>query len=672
MPKFTKFYLISIFIAFSVQMHAQSDVTATINSSARTATMSNGIITIAINSDGMITSLNHNGKELISGGKFYFDYTDSGSNKAFSPNAIRIEKQNSDYAEVVYSKTTGPLLLEQGFILRKNVSGIYSYVTVQGTATTTNVLEMREVYRVNPTLFTYGYVSDRMQGLLPSVADMATANSTPIMDATYQLPDGTIYTKYNWTNYIVKDSVHGIMSTNEGIWAIPVSHDYVNGGPMKQELTVHTTNKTPLVLQMLQGQHMGAAAQTFGTDDEKMYGPFFIYINSGSSYNEMIADAKNQVPVQKAQWPFQWLAHQLYPLERTKVTGNIKITSGLNKDNIQVVLAQPGADLLDQGKQYMYWGLTDKDGNYNIEHVRPGTYTLYTYATTGEVTDEFSVDDIVVSGATTQLDTLKWNPAKYRNLLWMIGENDRMSTGFHYSDTIRQYGLYNLPPANLNYVIGTSKPEDDWYYAQTKVGSWTVTFNNSVAQTGNAVLTASIAGAANTPKIDIYVNGVKKTNWSFTNDASVYRSAVLGGRHCLKTLTFPASELIVGQNTIKFNMTSVGSRGGVIYDCIKLEAGDNPITGIENETSASSLTASAYPNPFRNETTIELNSPGEDYINIQLYDSQGKQLGSLYKGSVSAGKQQFVWKPDSYTPGIYFYSIKSKKTILTGKLILIK
>jgi len=640
-----------VLIAFSIKLFAQSDVTASIDATARTATMSNGIVTIGIASSGMVTSLKHNGTELISGGKFYLDYTDSASNKAFGPNAIRIEKQNSDYAEVVYSKTTGPIILEQGFILRKNVSGIYTYVTVKGTATATKVLEMRIVYRVNPSLFTYGYVSDRMQGQLPSVADMAAVNGTPVMDATYQLPDGTIYTKYNWTNYIVQDSVHGIMSTSKGIWAIPVSHEYVNGGPMKQELTVHTTNTTPLVLQMLQGQHMGAAAQTFKTGDEKIYGPFFIYV--------------------KAQWPFTWLTNSLYTLDRTKVSGNINITPGLNKDKIQVVLAQPGSDIYDQGKQYMYWALTDKDGNYSIDHVRPGSYTLYMYATSGEVTDEYSVNNQIVSGQTTMLDTVNWRPTKYQNLLWMIGENDRMSTGFHYSDTIRQYGLYNLPPATTNYVIGTSKPEIDWYYAQTKAGTWTVTFNNPKVLTGNAVLTASIAGVGNSPNVDVYVNNVKKTTWAFTNDASVYRSAVLGGRHGLKTLTFPASVLTVGQNTVKFTISNLGTRGGVIYDCIKLEAG-SLYTAIDNVTSANSLTASAYPNPFRDEAIIELNSVNEDNINIELFDLQGKRLKTLYNGVVSEGKQQFVWRPDHCAPGIYFYSVKSKNAVLTGKLVLVK
>lgn len=672
MSRLITFLIISFTVLSYFETMAQSNVTATIDATNRTATMSNGIITIGVASSGMVTSLTHNGTELISGGKFYLDYTDSIGNKAFGPNTIRIEKLTSDYAEVVYSRTTGQLVIEQGFILRKNVSGIYTYATVKGTNTPVKVREMRIVYRVNPTLFTYGYVSDRMQGQLPSVADMAAVNGTPIMDATYQLPDGTIYTKYNWANYIEEDSVHGIMSSNKGIWAIPVSHEYVNGGPMKQELTVHTTNTTPLVLQMLQGEHMGAAAQTFKTGDEKIYGPFFIYVNSGNSYSEMIADAKSQVPIQKAQWPYTWLNNTLYPNERTTVSGNINITPGLNKDKIQVVLAQPSIDIYDQGKKYMYWGLTDKSGNYTIQHVRPGTYTLYMYAMSGEVTDEYSINNQVVSGSFTVLDTVKWRPTKYQNLIWMIGENDRKSTGFHYSDTIRQYGLYNLPAANTNFIVGTSKPEIDWYYAQTKTGTWTVTFNNTKAQTGNAYLTASIAGVGNSPNVDVYINGVKKTTWAFTNDASVYRSAVLGGRHGWKSLTFPASSLVVGQNTIKFTISNLSSRGGVIYDCIKLETG-NLVTDIAHNYGEDEFTITAYPNPFRESATIEIRSINDDQALIEVYDSRGSKITTLYDGPIFAGKQQFKWSPSSGSAsGIYFYTVKTKQGAHSGKLIFIR
>ena len=215
---------------------------ATIDSSNRTSSMSNGIISITINSKGQVNSLIYNNKDLINApnkGRFYFSYNDQAGYYELSPNEIRIQKQNDDYVEIVYSRTNGNLVIEQGFIMRKGVSGLYSYVLVKGTSSSVKLREMRLVYRVDPERFDYGYVSNQMQGFLPSVAVMKQVEANSIMDATYPLPDGSIYTKYNWANYNVLDSVHGIMSGTEGVWAIPVSNEYMNGGPMKQELTVH-------------------------------------------------------------------------------------------------------------------------------------------------------------------------------------------------------------------------------------------------------------------------------------------------------------------------------------------------------------------------------------------------------------------------------------------------
>ncbi len=566
---------IILFAAISNVLYSQQNVTATISASAKTASMDNGIVSITISSAGQVSSLIYNSKDLVEaskGGKFYFSYNDQNGYHVLSPDAVRIEKQTDDYAEVVYSNTTGDLHVEQAFILLKGVSGIYSYITIKGTPSAVSLGEMRVVYRVSPTLFDYGYVTDKMQGALPSIEDMITASANSIQDATYLMPDGSIYTKYDWANYIEEDSVHGVLSDSEGLWAIAPSNEFMNGGPMKQELTVHTTTTTPLVLQMLQGSHFGAGAPDYSTGDEKIYGPFFIYVNSGGTHEEMIEDAKAQASLQKSLWPYSWLSNPLYPTERTKVKGRINLPFGLSPKNIQVVLAQPGMTIYEQGKEYMFWDQTDSSGQFTIPHVRAGEYTLYGYATEGEITDILTLDNISVSGTITDLNTIDWPVTKYENKLWQIGDNDRRTTGFRISDSLRAYGLFDLPPADLNYQIETST-ENDWYYAQTKKGTWTVSFDCDTTYTGNAVLTASIAGAARNPAVEVYINDNKVDTWAFGNDGTIYRSAVLGGRHQLKSISFPASYLIKGENTVKFKMYGVKEKGGLMYDCIKLEAG---------------------------------------------------------------------------------------------------
>jgi rhamnogalacturonan endolyase len=669
-PGFFILLLFCFMLSFS-----QPNVTAMVDTGNRTATMSNGLITLTANSKGQVNTLTHNGKELLEapkGGRFYFSYNDQSAYYELSPTAVRLQKLTDDYAEVVYSNTSGQLIIEQAFILRKGISGIYCYVTVKGTSTQVTLREMRLVYRVSPSQFTYGYVTDRMQGELPSVEVMAAVDKLSIMDATYPLPDGTIYTKYDWTNYLVDDSVHGILSDTHGLWAIPVSHEYANGGPMKQELTVHATNKTPLVLQMLQGEHFGAAAQVYSTGDEKIYGPFFIYINSGSSREAMIEDARQQASLQKAQWPFQWLEHPLYPTARTTVSGKLSLHAGLSPEAIQVVLAKPGATVYNQGKDYIFWSKTDANGNFSIAHVRPGTYTLYAYATQGEITDELALNNITVSGSQANLGTINWQPKKYEHMLWHIGENNRLSDGYRYSDTLRRYGLYEFPPANLTYTIGTSKPETDWYYAQTKAGSWSIDFDTDQTYTGNAVLTASIAGAANSPSVTVYVNGSNRGSWSFTNDACIYRSAVLGGRHGVKTLTFPASLLVKGKNTVKLTMSNPGNRGGVMYDCLKLETGGLLTNASKWAQLAGNFSVKCFPNPVADDATFEVSLPYDDHIGINVINAHGKHVARVFDGKLQAGVHSIAWQPVNLPAGVYYLVAKTTGAVATEKILKVQ
>ncbi len=666
--------ILSLFLMLSMGniLFSQVDVTATVDIQNRLTSMNNGIISITINSKGQVNSLMYNGKDLIDAnnqGRFYFSYNDQNAYSELSPDKVRIEKQTADYVEVVYSRTTGTLLLEQAFIMQKGVSGIHSYITVKGTSTPISLREMRVVYRVNRSLFDYGYVSDVMQGELPSVAEMVASNNNSIMDATYELSDGSIYTKYDWANYLVEDNVHGILSDNEGVWAIAPSNEFMNGGPMKQELTVHATNKTPLVLQMLQGEHFGAASQSYSTGTDKIYGPFFIYVNSGNTHQEMIDDAKAQAGVQKSQWPYQWLDNPLFPIDRTEVSGMLNIPHGLSANNIQVVLAKPGSSIYNQGTDYMFWSKTDSNGEFTIPHVRDGAYTLYAYATEGEITEELAVDNINVSGASVELGTIDWPVEKLEKKFWQIGENDRLTKGFKMSDTPRAYGLYDLPPSNLEYTIGSSTPENDWYYAQTKVGTWTVNFNVDAVYPENAVLTASIAGAAANPKVDVYVNGVKQTTWSFGNDASVYRSAVLSGRHEVRTLTFPASSLNVGSNTISFKMTSVGSRGGLMYDCIKLEAGELLTLSNQSVVASKPRIISQHPNPFKSFTDFKISTNNTGKASLCIYGLNGQLVDVVFDGTIVQSNFTLSYDGTKLKPGLYIYKFKTDDELLVGKLV---
>ena len=564
------------------------------------STVNNRPLNITINSSGRISSVQYNSNELLSSNGIYFDYTTANGNQGLNPSKVTVVKNSADYCEVLYSATSGNTLFEQGFILRRDMPGIYTYVVATGTANSANepVKEARVCCRLDETMLN-GYVDWRMNGRIPSNSAMTEAEKSEntIQDATYRLADGSIYTKYNWANYIERDTLHGLYGRSNnyyGLFNIPVSYEWINGGCERQELTVHATSKSPITIQMLQGEHFGGEAMVLREGEKKLYGPFLIYL----AYSKNpVASARNQAASEAAAWPYQWFEHALYPRERGTVRGHLHVTTGQRNDSVRIILAQEkGKDPIEMMHGYQFWTLTDANGDFEIRNVRPDTYHLFAYAKAGEVTDMLEQDDITVQAGDNDLGTITWMPKKYEELLWMIGQNDRRSSEFRLSDTLRQYGLWELVPANLTYIIGESNENTDWYYAQTqKNGTWTIRFNvpGSMfnAQRPAFHLTASIAGCAGSGStINVKVNGTQRATWKpGVNDASVYRSAVNSGRHYLFTADIPNTGMKEGENTITLQLTGSGSKDGIMYDCIKLEAGEPVTDGIHDVVHPSPL-----------------------------------------------------------------------------------
>ncbi len=579
--KKTLLVLCSMCCGAGAALSADGDVTMTV--SGMTTKMTDGTWTVNINSAGRVSSLQRKGTEFLASNGIYFDYTTANGNSGLNPTKVKVVKQTADHCEVLYSATSGNTIFEQGYIMRKGVPGVYSYVIATGTATSAAepVKEARVCCRLSDTML-YGYVDWRMNGRIPSNAEMTVAerDENTVQDATYRMADGSIYTKYNWANYVERDTLHGLcgMSNNYyGLYNIPVSYEWINGGCERQELTVHATSKSPITIQMLQGEHFGGEAMVLSEGEKKLYGPFLICTTYSK---DPVKSARNQAAKEAAQWPYQWFENDLYPRERGTVRGHLNVTTGQRADSVRIVLAQEkGKDPLEMMHGYQFWTLTDANGDFEIRNVRPDTYNLFAYATTGEVTDMLEHDDIAVAAGMNELGTVTWTPKKYTEMLWMIGRNDRRSSEFCLSDTTRQYGLWELVPQTLTYTIGESSEKTDWYYAQTKDGTWTVKFDVAKRPAGRVYLTASIAGCASEKAaVTVKLNGTVRATWTpGYRDASVYRSAVNSGRHYLFTTDFLATALREGTNLLTFQISGTGGRNGILYDCIKLEAGE-PVT----------------------------------------------------------------------------------------------
>jgi rhamnogalacturonan endolyase len=544
--------------------------------SVNSLTLSNGLISIAFGADGSATSLVKNGRELahnLNGivprdkdahRTWYIDYNAGGGHLV--ADIIRIVQVTPDMAHIaiVDSGETSAFYLEHHILLMNGESGLYGYVICKNPKNRRLGGEMRSMYRLDRDIFDWAYVAERT-GHQPRYAELVQYPS--VQDETWQMPDGSIYQKYDYSGYMAETPMWGHYGHGFGVWFMPVSTEYYAGGPLRQDLMVH---QDALILNYFQGAHYGGGGSDNFKDGQKMFGPWFTYINTGDN-SAMIEDAKKKVAVEQAKWPYRWMNEPLYPLDRTRVTGQLKVEGAGTPAYAMVVLGKPGQEIYKQGGDFMFYAKADASGKFALPNVRPGTYALYAYATQGAITTQLEKDGVEVVGSALDLGTVAWPQPKRGVSLWQIGKSDRMSGEFKFGDQLRNIKWIGMVPADLTYTIGTSRERDDWYFAQGKVGNWDVKFETARPYTGTAHLTVAIAGVSNAPQIAISVNGKEIQSFSYANDAATYRAAVRSARYQLEDIAFPADLLVKGTNTVRFAMTAVGKNGGIMYDTIKLE-----------------------------------------------------------------------------------------------------
>ena len=644
-----KTVLITVLGAFVSILCFAENGAVTIEKSGSACTIRNDFVSVYIDKDGEIGSFlvykdgdrNYdNSVQLIegTGAKGYFSCATSGGTANYSITNMYVKQQTDNVVEVQYvTNWRNGLRWVIEYIVCRDVPGIYNYVQAESSSAATSLSEARMCMRVDPALFDYAYVNDDVQAPLPTPTQMAEAEV--VSDATYRLDDGTVYTKYDYAVFQKDDQVHGLMGDHVGVWMVNPSIEWLNGGVMRQDLTVHATDTSPILLRHFHGNHFGGVGVTFGSGQKKLYGPHLIYVNMSSeadvttAHNEMIADAKARAAVEQAIWPnYSWLRDTAIK-KRGSVTGSIRIEDAdyFGTTKLQVILAQPGSKPMLQGDGYQFWTETDEQGNFTISNVREGSYSLWAYAQNGTATDYFEYQDVTVTAnENTAVGELTWIPEKYGAMLWHIGEANHLSSGFNMSGNTRKFGQWEAVPAELTYTIGESNPATDWYYAQTHNDNWFVYYQLDEIPTKPLRLTVATAGTANV-KMKVRSNETRSSEgvglFRPEHDGSVSRNATLAGRDSLVVFDIPVSTLKKGKNYLNFNVWGIpdSGMGGIMYDCIKLEMSEEDIVdGIVP------LTQQNHSPVFAGETVYDLAgrkvAKGPGLLKPGVYISHGRKV----------------------------------------------
>jgi 1,4-alpha-glucan branching enzyme len=94
-------------------------------------------------------------------------------------------------------------------------------------------------------------------------------------------------------------------------------------------------------------------------------------------------------------------------------------------------------------------------------------------------------------------------------------------------------------------------------------------------------------------------------------------------------------------------------------------------SGIVKITNTQLYNAYCFPNPAHDKITIGYTLKQTENIEITVFDIYGKKITTLFEGNQVVGNNNVEWTvPQSIENGCYFYEVKSKNGIASGKFII--
>ena len=130
---------------------------------------------------------------------------------------------------------------------------------------------------------------------------------------------------------------------------------------------------------------------------------------------------------------------------------------------------------------------------------------------------------------------------------------------------------------------------------------------------------------------------------------------------------------LVYQKDMEPGLTVIGDEDAVgMNDIVYLELDTNfVVSAIGNNPIESNLSLEVYPNPTKNQTSINFEIEKTSKVSINVVDVLGK---SVYKSSTTLGKGNHlvILNVENYDAGIYYINTKISGKTFTNKLVVTK
>jgi rhamnogalacturonan endolyase len=655
-----------------------SSANVTVTDNGRSWTLDNGIVRAVIDKETSdMKVLDFHGINTMGPGGIWEQKPSGRVTRSLSIDPV---KNGGERAEVDIKGVNGRMDIEVRYALERGSSGIYTYaIFSHGTNyPAAGEGESRFITKLNTTFDWLSVDADRNM-LEPSPRDVR--DGVVIHAKEQKILGSGVYKnsvehKYSYCGVQYKLPAYGFSSTREhiGVYFINPSTEYLSGGASKLELVCHMDS---IILDYwCAGHYAGGACCSIPAGEKwnKVIGPIFVYCNalanpkiaSRADLDTLAAtagnptvppawrenglalwnDALEQAKKEKARWPYDWVNGVDYPhkAERGSVIGQVVLNdpqaATTKLPHLTIGLAHPeyrgdGSEYAHRagngdrvtwahdGNYYQFWSDGSEDGQFTINNIRPGTYTLHAFA--DGVLGEFERKNITVTaGEPLDLGKIEWKPVRYGKQVWEIGYPDRTGGKF-YKGSGDSYWLWGWPvrygelfPNDITYTIGKSDYHQDWFFEQVphelsdywknpaakdplnqrfgwvKAGTpgkdmwrtigrgrattWTIKFNMDKAvlsgKPGQATLRLGLAGADGRGGLEVAVNG-KSVGTIFPTATNALRYNTDTGVWQERNLAFDAALLKPGENEMQLTVPAGDVTTGVVYDYLRLELKDD-------------------------------------------------------------------------------------------------
>lgn len=135
------------------------------------------------------------------------------------------------------------------------------------------------------------------------------------------------------------------------------------------------------------------------------------------------------------------------------------------------------------------------------------------------------------------------------------------------------------------------------------------------------------------------------------------------------------SEVETPDSSIIYDLQFVNARNGyaVGQDGVILKL-DPALVNVEDEVTSLTqfILHQNYPNPFNPSTNLQYAIGSGQIVTLKVYDVLGNEIATLVNEEKQAGSYNVEFDGSGLPSGIYFYQIKTNKTIQTKKMVYLK